>query len=69
MAALLRRPLVIHEQNSIAGLTTGVGALRAKVLSGFPDVLPHAICAVIRCVLISPHCLTPSNVMVRAKAG
>jgi len=44
MAALLRRPLVIHEQNSIAGLSNRVLARFAKkVLSGFPDVLPKAI--------------------------
>jgi UDP-N-acetylglucosamine--N-acetylmuramyl-(pentapeptide) pyrophosphoryl-undecaprenol N-acetylglucosamine transferase len=44
MAALLRRPLVIHEQNSIAGLGNKVLALIAqKVLSGFPGVLPRAI--------------------------
>ena len=43
MAALLRRPLVIHEQNSIAGLSNRVLARFArKVLSGFPDVLPKA---------------------------
>jgi UDP-N-acetylglucosamine--N-acetylmuramyl-(pentapeptide) pyrophosphoryl-undecaprenol N-acetylglucosamine transferase len=40
MAALLRRPLVIHEQNSIAGLSNKVLAKFAtRVLSGFPDVL------------------------------
>ncbi|MDD5383303.1 MAG: UDP-N-acetylglucosamine--N-acetylmuramyl-(pentapeptide) pyrophosphoryl-undecaprenol N-acetylglucosamine transferase [Gallionella sp.] len=44
MAVLLRRPLVIHEQNSIAGLSNRVLAHLAKrVLSGFPDVLPNAI--------------------------
>jgi len=44
MAALLRRPLVIHEQNSIAGLSNRVLAhIAQKVLSGFPDVLPKAI--------------------------
>jgi UDP-N-acetylglucosamine--N-acetylmuramyl-(pentapeptide) pyrophosphoryl-undecaprenol N-acetylglucosamine transferase len=44
MAALLLRPLVIHEQNSIAGLSNKLLARTArKVLSGFPDVLPHAI--------------------------
>jgi UDP-N-acetylglucosamine--N-acetylmuramyl-(pentapeptide) pyrophosphoryl-undecaprenol N-acetylglucosamine transferase len=44
MAALLRRPLVIHEQNSIAGMSNRVLArLAQKVLSGFPDVLPRAI--------------------------
>ncbi|MBI4808520.1 MAG: undecaprenyldiphospho-muramoylpentapeptide beta-N-acetylglucosaminyltransferase [Nitrosomonadales bacterium] len=40
MAAFLRRPLVIHEQNSIAGLSNKVLAkLSSRVLSGFPDVL------------------------------
>ncbi|TAN72368.1 MAG: undecaprenyldiphospho-muramoylpentapeptide beta-N-acetylglucosaminyltransferase [Gallionella sp.] len=44
MAALLRRPLVIHEQNSVAGLSNRVLArIAQKVLSGFPDVLPEAI--------------------------
>ena len=43
MAALLRRPLAIHEQNSIAGLSNKVLArIAQKVLSGFPDVLPKA---------------------------
>lgn len=40
MAAFLRRPLVIHEQNSIAGMSNKVLAkLATKVMSGFPDVL------------------------------
>ena len=43
MAALLNRPLVIHEQNSIAGLSNKVLArLAARVMSGFPNVLPQA---------------------------
>ena len=43
VAALLRRPLLIHEQNSIAGLSNKVLArLAARVLSGFPGVLPGA---------------------------
>ncbi|MBI4938815.1 MAG: undecaprenyldiphospho-muramoylpentapeptide beta-N-acetylglucosaminyltransferase [Nitrosomonadales bacterium] len=43
MAALLRRPLLIHEQNSIAGLSNkALARLAARVLSGFPDVLPKA---------------------------
>ena len=43
MAALLRRPLLIHEQNSIAGLSNKVLArLAARVMSGFPKVLPQA---------------------------
>jgi UDP-N-acetylglucosamine--N-acetylmuramyl-(pentapeptide) pyrophosphoryl-undecaprenol N-acetylglucosamine transferase len=40
MASLLNRPLVLHEQNSIAGLANRVLASVADhVLSGFPDVL------------------------------
>ncbi len=43
MAALLRRPLVIHEQNSIAGMSNKVLARFAQqVMSGFPEVLPKA---------------------------
>ena len=43
MAAMLRRPLVIHEQNSIAGMSNRVLAkLAARVLSGFPGVLKRA---------------------------
>jgi UDP-N-acetylglucosamine--N-acetylmuramyl-(pentapeptide) pyrophosphoryl-undecaprenol N-acetylglucosamine transferase len=44
MAAMLRRPLVIHEQNSIAGLSNKVLAIIAtRVMSGFPNVLPKAM--------------------------
>ena len=43
MAAMLRRPLVIHEQNSIAGLSNKTLAHFAKcALSGFPQVLSGA---------------------------
>jgi UDP-N-acetylglucosamine--N-acetylmuramyl-(pentapeptide) pyrophosphoryl-undecaprenol N-acetylglucosamine transferase len=43
MAALLRRPLVIHEQNAVAGLSNRLLArLAVRVLSGFPGVLPKA---------------------------
>ncbi|MFZ5503586.1 MAG: undecaprenyldiphospho-muramoylpentapeptide beta-N-acetylglucosaminyltransferase [Pseudomonadota bacterium] len=43
MGALLRRPLVIHEQNSIAGMSNRLLAkLAARVLSGFPGVLRRA---------------------------
>ena len=43
MAALMGRPLVIHEQNSVAGLSNKVLARLAKrVMSGFPEVLPGA---------------------------
>jgi len=40
MAALLGRPLVIHEQNSIAGLANRVlASIADRVLSGFPKAL------------------------------
>jgi UDP-N-acetylglucosamine--N-acetylmuramyl-(pentapeptide) pyrophosphoryl-undecaprenol N-acetylglucosamine transferase len=44
MAAILRRPLVIHEQNSIAGLSNkALARLATRTLCGFPDVLPNAL--------------------------
>ncbi len=44
MAALLRRPLVIHEQNSVAGWSNkALARLAQKTLSGFPGVLPKAV--------------------------
>ena len=43
MTALSGRPLVLHEQNSIAGLANKVLARLAKrVLVAFPGALPHA---------------------------
>lgn len=40
MAALLGRPLVLHEQNSVAGLANRVlSAVADKVMTGFPNVL------------------------------
>lgn len=43
MAALLARPLVVHEQNSVAGLSNKVLAgVASRVLSGFPDVMRSA---------------------------
>jgi UDP-N-acetylglucosamine--N-acetylmuramyl-(pentapeptide) pyrophosphoryl-undecaprenol N-acetylglucosamine transferase len=43
MASLLRRPLAIHEQNSIAGLANKTLArLADRVLEAFPDALPGA---------------------------
>ena len=43
MASLLRRPLAIHEQNSIAGLANKVLArLADRVLQAFPEALPGA---------------------------
>lgn len=44
VAWLQRRPLVVHEQNSIPGLTNRILARRARrVLSGFPDAFPAAV--------------------------
>lgn len=38
-ARLMRTPLIIHEQNAVAGLTNRVlAAISQKVLSGFPNV-------------------------------
>ena len=43
MAALLGRPFLIHEQNSIAGLANRVLAKVAdRIVCGFPDVLPKS---------------------------
>ncbi|KON81065.1 undecaprenyldiphospho-muramoylpentapeptide beta-N-acetylglucosaminyltransferase [Azoarcus sp. PA01] len=43
MAALLGRPLVLHEQNSVAGLANRVLAgVADRVLSGFPQALKKA---------------------------
>jgi UDP-N-acetylglucosamine--N-acetylmuramyl-(pentapeptide) pyrophosphoryl-undecaprenol N-acetylglucosamine transferase len=43
MTALSGRPLVLHEQNSIAGLANKVLAkLARRVLVAFPNALPHA---------------------------
>ncbi|MDR2030840.1 MAG: undecaprenyldiphospho-muramoylpentapeptide beta-N-acetylglucosaminyltransferase [Azoarcus sp.] len=43
MAGFTGFPLVLHEQNSVAGLANRVLArLARRVLTGFPDVLPRA---------------------------
>lgn len=43
MAALLRRPLVLHEQNSIAGLANkALSVVADRILSGFPGALRKA---------------------------
>jgi UDP-N-acetylglucosamine--N-acetylmuramyl-(pentapeptide) pyrophosphoryl-undecaprenol N-acetylglucosamine transferase len=43
MARFMRCPLVIHEQNSVAGMSNRTQAKWAtRILSGFPDVLPGA---------------------------
>lgn len=44
MAALTGRPLVVHEQNSVAGLANRVLAgVADRVLSGFPGVLKRGV--------------------------
>jgi UDP-N-acetylglucosamine--N-acetylmuramyl-(pentapeptide) pyrophosphoryl-undecaprenol N-acetylglucosamine transferase len=44
MASLLNRPLIIHEQNSIAGLANKVLArLADQVLIAFPNVFPKSV--------------------------
>lgn len=43
MASLLNRPLAIHEQNSVAGLTNKVLAgVADRVMTGFPDALKRS---------------------------
>ncbi|MDR0576294.1 MAG: undecaprenyldiphospho-muramoylpentapeptide beta-N-acetylglucosaminyltransferase [Candidatus Accumulibacter sp.] len=43
VAALLGRPLVIHEQNSIAGLANrALARVADRILCGFPDALPKS---------------------------
>ncbi|MEO8809394.1 MAG: undecaprenyldiphospho-muramoylpentapeptide beta-N-acetylglucosaminyltransferase [Rhodanobacter sp.] len=40
---LLRKPLLVHEQNSVAGFTNRrLAGLARRVLAGFADALPHA---------------------------
>lgn len=42
MAALRRVPLVVHEQNAVAGMTNkALARVAGRVLSGFPGVLPQ----------------------------
>jgi UDP-N-acetylglucosamine--N-acetylmuramyl-(pentapeptide) pyrophosphoryl-undecaprenol N-acetylglucosamine transferase len=44
MAALLGKPLVVHEQNSVAGLANRVLASVAdRILTGFPDVFSKGV--------------------------
>jgi UDP-N-acetylglucosamine--N-acetylmuramyl-(pentapeptide) pyrophosphoryl-undecaprenol N-acetylglucosamine transferase len=43
MASLLGKPLVVHEQNSVAGLTNKIlGRLADRCLNAFPDALAKA---------------------------
>ena len=44
MAWLLRRPLLIHEQNSVAGMTNRwLARIARPVLEAFPESLPNAV--------------------------
>lgn len=44
MASLLGKPLVVHEQNSVAGLANRVLAgVADQIVSGFPDVLTKGV--------------------------
>ena len=44
MAVLMRKPLVLHEQNSVAGMVNKILALVAeRVFTAFPDVLKNAL--------------------------
>jgi UDP-N-acetylglucosamine--N-acetylmuramyl-(pentapeptide) pyrophosphoryl-undecaprenol N-acetylglucosamine transferase len=44
MAALLGKPLVVHEQNSVAGLANRVlAAVADRIVTGFPDVLKKGV--------------------------
>jgi UDP-N-acetylglucosamine--N-acetylmuramyl-(pentapeptide) pyrophosphoryl-undecaprenol N-acetylglucosamine transferase len=46
MASLLRKPLVVHEQNSVAGLANRVLAgVADRIATGFPDVLKNGVWA------------------------
>ena len=46
MASLLGKPLVVHEQNSVAGLANRVLAgVADRIVTGFPDVLKKSVWA------------------------
>ena len=66
-ASLLRRPLVIHEQNSIAGLTNRLLALFAReVLAGFPDAFRNRGQNLLARLLPAPHKTTWTGNPVRS---
>ena len=67
MASLLCRPLVIHEQNSVAGLRNqGARARRRPGAERLSGVLAKARGAAIRCARKSPRCLRRASAMPRA---
>ena len=56
MSVLLDKPLVLHEQNSVAGLANKVLASVAdRVFTAFPGVLKHGRGSAIRCAPTSPR--------------
>ena len=56
MASLLNRPLAIHEQNSVAGLTNRVLArLADRVMAGFPKAFVAAVSGVVAKLLGAPR--------------
>ncbi len=62
MAVLLGRPLLLHEQNAIAGLANRVLARRGSTgrSTAFPDTLPNARPGpATRCARTSPACAAP----------
>ena len=68
-AWLLRRPLVVHEQNALAGFTNRVLArLARRVLVGFADALPRAerVGNPVRAAIAA---LPPPDVRWAARAG
>ncbi len=68
-AWLLRRPLVVHEQNALAGFTNRVLArLARRVLVGFADALPRAerVGNPVRAAIAA---LPPPDVRWTARAG
>jgi UDP-N-acetylglucosamine--N-acetylmuramyl-(pentapeptide) pyrophosphoryl-undecaprenol N-acetylglucosamine transferase len=65
-AVLMGRPLVIHEQNSIAGLTNRVLSLFAReVLTGFPDAFRNRGSHFLARILPIPRCSTWTGNPVR----
>ena len=69
MASLLKRPLAIHEQNSVAGLANKVLArLADRVLQAFPHALPGAeVCGnPVRREIVA---LAPPRVRCAARSG
>ena len=65
-AWLTRRPLVIHEQNAVAGMTNRILArFASRVLEGFPEQLPRQrsvrSMSAIPCAARSLHCRSPQH--------